>query len=780
MQQFVKNLTENWTLTLVPESRVRKDGFSPKRVAEVRSSGYVTVPAKVPGNFELDLFAAGLEPDPYFSQNPFRYQKYEDRHLFYCQEFESPIEEDEDTFFLFEGIDTVADIFLNGSRIGRTENMLIEHELPAKGLKKGKNELLVHIFPSVIEARKTELKPLSFAMRYNYDSLALRKAPSMYGWDIMPRFVSGGIWKPVKLLRKPRERIEQLAFYTTWIAPGKDRAGVNLFFGITSPEDSIRELTLSVHGVCGDSEFDSCQKLWHTYGLLRIEVNAPRLWYPKNAGAPDLYEIEVTLTRNGQLCDKKDLKFGIRTVELDRTSVTDETGKGEFCFRINGKKVFWLGSNWVPLDAFPSRNKELLPSALALLDEIGCNGVRCWGGNAYENDEFYDFCDEHGILVWQDFAMGCAVNPQTDEFAEKLRIEAEAVIKRLRNHASLVLWAGDNECDSAFLGWNGYRMDPNRNRLTREILPEAVRNNDFSRPYLPSSPYIDEEAFRTGRPTSEEHLWGPRDYFKGDFYSSSVCHFASETGYHGCPSPSSLKKMLAPDKVWPIDTPEGHANYDWICHAAQPEPTMDGPYAYRIRLMMDQVRTLFGELPETLDRFAKASQISQAEAFKYFIERFRMTKWRRTGIIWWNVIDGWPQISDAVVDWYRCKKLAYHYIRRSQDPLCLMLGEPENGKQTVYAVSDGCPDQTFRYTVTDLTGDRILLSGTGAFLTDQSHPVGSVEALEDYHFLLLEWETENGRKGSNHFVTRTRDISLSRYLLDLQKAGYDEFEGFEE
>jgi beta-mannosidase len=248
--------------------------------------------------------------------------------------------------------------------------------------------------------------------------------------------------------------------------------------------------------------------------------------------------------RDGVLCDEKDIRFGVRSVELIRTSTTDENGNGEFLFKINGKKIFCLGTNWVPLDAFHSRDLERLAPALEMIDDIGCNMIRCWGGNVYENDAFYEYCDEHGIMIWQDFGMGCGVYPQDACFAEKLRVEAVAVIKRLRQHASLILWAGDNEVD-VFSASDGFRRNPNHNILTRQILPQALRENDLVRPYLPSSPYVDEEAFQTRKPTSEEHLWGPRDYFKGNYYGTSKCHFASETGYHGCPSPKSLEKFIS-------------------------------------------------------------------------------------------------------------------------------------------------------------------------------------------------------------------------------------------
>ena len=269
-------------------------------------------------------------------------------------------------------------------------------------------------------------------------------------------------------------------------------------------------------------------------------------------------------------------------------------------------------------------------------------------------------------MIWQDFSMACGYYPQSESFYNKMHKEAVSVVPRLRNHPSVILWAGDNECDDSI---KSKQIDPNTNVITRKAIPSAISKEDSymgkdTRPYLPSSPYCDPVAFETKRPMSEEHLWGPRDYFKGNFYKTSVCCFASETGYHGCPAPDSLKKFIAPENLWPWrEAGENYANKAWLAHATCARTEKDHPFAYRIPLMTNQVVTLFGSEPEDLNLYALQSQISQAEAKKYFIERFRVTKWRRTGIIWWNLIDGWPQISDAIVDWYGTKKLAYSYIK---------------------------------------------------------------------------------------------------------------------
>ena len=526
----------------------------------------------------------------------------------------------------------------------------------------------------------------------------------------------------------------------------------------------IRKYRLKITGVCGDSVFQTERTLWHTGATFALHVPNAKLWWPHNYGDANLYHITAELFDGDTLVHVWENDTGIRTVQLDRTSTTNADGEGEFCFIVNGKRIFAMGSNWVPVDAYHSRDEERLPQILPMLTDIGCNIVRCWGGNVYENELFYDFCDQHGIMVWQDFAMACALYPQDDALTNAFKIEAETIVKLLRHHPSIVLWAGDNECDAATV-WGGEIRDPNENLITRKILPEAIRNLDYTRPYLPSSPYMDAEAVRTKEPTSEDHLWGPRDYFKGDYYRNTVCHFASETGYHGCPSPESLAKYIPADHLWPcLD------DKYWLCHAACMVSDHTDPFSYRIRLMWSQVETLFGKdgkATADLENFSRASQISQAEAKKYFIERFRLSKWRRTGIIWWNLIDGWPQISDAVVDYYGDKKLAYYYIKRSQKPFCLMFDEPHDGSLRLYAVNDTRADKTFRYTIED-DGGKILAEGTAFAKSDESTVIHTLPATEEKRYYIIRWDDGN-EGGMNHYFANIRDIDYDYYRTLLDK-----------
>ncbi len=732
-------------------------------ISDIEKTNMAIISAKVPGNFELDLEAAGVVPEIFFGQNIYHLYDYETCHMFYYRTFYYENDNNYDDMLVFEGIDCFAQVYIDGKLLFANDNMFIPVTVPLPSLTSGEHEIVVHISPAVIKAREITPSAYVSSMKYNADSLYVRKAPSQYGWDIMPRAVSGGIWKHVYIDRLPKASVKGTFLQT--VRCDKNEAVVKLFYDCRIPSGNIRNYLLKITCTCDDSTFGWEIPLWHTSGMVSQTVKTPKLWMPHNYGEANLYEIKAELFYKNELVHTHLSKTGMRTVALSRTSTTDAVGNGEFCFLVNGQKIFAMGTNWVPVDAFHSRDEERLPHILPMLTDLGCNIVRCWGGNVYENEIFYDYCDAHGIMVWQDFAMACAVYPQEQWFQDSLEREAQATVLRLRHHPSIVLWAGDNECDDAYWGV-GEGRNPNTNLLTRKVLPEVIRNLDYTRPYLPSSPYRDETAYRYGGAISEDHLWGPRDYFKGEFYKTSVCHFASETGYHGCPSPESLRKYISPDQLWPCLEQK-----DWICHASSMETEANAPYTYRIALMWQQVETLFGKNNKTtadLETFAIASQISQAEAMKYFIERFRLSKWRRTGIIWWNLIDGCPQISDAIVDYYYDKKLAYWYIKNSQQPVCMMFDEPVEGKAVLYAVNDTENDKTLHYQIIDDQG-QILLEADCISKANMSVPVGDIFMGEEKKFYTIRW-SDGDSNGVNHYFANIIDIDFDYYVSCAKKA----------
>jgi beta-mannosidase len=445
------------------------------------------------------------------------------------------------------------------------------------------------------------------------------------------------------------------------------------------------------------------------------------------------------------------------------------------------------GTNWVPLDAFHSRDAGRLAQALEMVADLGCNMIRCWGGNVYEQEAFFDWCDAHGVLVWQDFAFACCIYPQTEAFLAEVRHEAEETVQRLRNHACLAVWCGDNEIDMTY---HSQGRDPGRNRLTREVLPQVLERLDPQRAYLPSSPYIPPVLVQRAdawTATPEQHLWGPRGYYKSPFYTQHSAHFIGEIGYHGCPNVSSIERFITPEHLWPWQD-----NGEWQVHAVYhwQHPAIERD---RIRLMANQIRELFGQIPEDLPTFALASQITQAEAKKFFIESTRLRKWQTSGILWWNLLDGWPQFSDAVVDYYFGKKLAYHYIRRAQRPVCVFIGEPlqpypgpPQRKISVGEGDDASPIRGVRmgevgrglpliasndsrqaadlhFRVWDADTDQLTAEGEFSLPANQNWQVASipVEAGEQRLFL-IEWQV-GGEAYGNHYLYGAPPFSLERY-----------------
>lgn len=761
-----------WQLTVMHD-RDYQELKAPKNVIQdVREGKIPGIPADVPGNFELDLQACGLLPDAFTGSNVEKLQEYEDCHLFYYRRFEFEPQHKTIPRLVFEGLDTFADIYVNGQMVYQASNMLIPHLIPVEWLQQGEADIVVHIRPTLLEAKKKTPSIGTAAMKYNGPSLYVRKAPHMFGWDIAPRIVSGGIWRPVRLEYCPDMRIEEVYLATASVDTQNRSASVTLFYAVQYGNANISDFTLNCHAVCEDSSFTMKENLWFHSGRLHAQVHNACIWWPKGRGRQSLYTVTVNLEYRGKVVDTCIFRTGLRTVELNYSPVCPEYPDGEFDIKVNHESLFVLGTNWVPADAFHSRDIHRISGICDLVDDIGCNAIRCWGGNVYEDDVFFDLCDRKGIIVWQDFAMACGIYPQDAFMQDQLRTEVECIVKKLRNHPSLCIWAGDNECDMAFVNFLPLR-DPNRNVLTRRVIPEILSEQDYFRPYIPSSPYMDEVSFTNRSNTPEDHLWGPRDYYKGEYYKNSKARFVSEIGYHGCPSPASVKKFITPQNLWPIN------NREWLLHAASPEPDTSAPFGYRNDLMKSQVFNLFGKDMDSLQDFSLASQLSQSEAMKFFIEMFRSQRGFRRGIIWWNIMDGWPQFSDAVVDYYFTKKLSYGVIKRSQYPVCMMISDADGKLPMLFAVNDTKEDRTIDYNVYDAgNGRRLVAKGTAAVPKDSCAALEAVEPEPEQTLLIIDYKV-GGQAYRNHYLYGKPPFDF-RWLADImEKENFIKPEGFD-
>ena len=719
-----------------------------------------TIPATVPGSAATDLMRAMILPDVYTGPHALAARRWERTDFTYSATFTAPkLHPGERLELLFEGVDTAAAILVNGKPVATLANMFIPHavDITAGLVKKGPNSLTVIIRNAMDHAaeraRAWGIAAFQFShMASTFEAMYVRKAQHMFGWDIAPRLLFGGLWRPVALRVRAAAEILPDQFYFAVHAVDRDqrRAEINLTYGLAfAPDADWNAYELRIEGHCGDSTFHRQFPVHFTHANTRFTIENAHLWWPAGYGPADLYDVSLTLLYQGTPVDEYQTRVGLRTVALDLHTDAANPVNHRFAFSVNGVPVCVRGSNWVPADALHACDAERIPAILKLFTDSHCNIVRCWGGNVYEDHPFFEYCDEHGLLVWQDFMFGCARYPVHPEFLAQVRQEAEGIIRRLRNHPSLLLWAGDNEIDATFSWNNPGNTPPSMNPVSRGVLKEAVAFHDPFRPYLPSSPFIPDDLHFAGQEhgTPEQHLWGPRGYYKADFYAKNTAVFASEIGYHGMPARTSLERFLSPGKVW------GHFNNDeWILHAAEFTGRENGPMGKRNFLMLNQVKQLFGESVDAgnCDAFILASQITQAEAKKYFIEMFRSGKPRRTGIIWWNMIDGWPQFSDAVVDYYFEKKLAWDWIRRAQQPVCLMFREPVNGILELVAVNDTLEAAEGSFRVRRVDAADPVAAGT---FTVAANGIAAVARLPDDGrpaLFIIEWESAGG-KAWNHY-----------------------------
>ena len=761
------SLNGQWTLHFWPQPETPVT--SPEAM---RSISFRTISARVPGNVELDLLAAGLIKDPMIGANIWDIRPYEGYQWCYVRRFPTPEYRQEQKIFLsFGGIDCLADIWLNGTKVGSTENMFIEHSFDVTGmLEKDKdNELQVMIRSAVVEAQNYLLSPLvnKSTENANVESAFTRKAPHSYGWDIMPRLVSAGLWRNVELRIADPVRFTDVHWMTARTDVERRRANIIVDYQLKIPFEKLGKyqavITMKRNGK------EVYRRSWNVITFAarqNIALNDADFWWPRGYGDPALYEGEISIVdENGKMLASDRKNIGLRTVTLDFTELTSTENPGEFCFKVNGEKIFIKGTNWVPLDALHSRDMTHLSEIMKMAVDLNCNMLRCWGGNVYEDHAFFDLCDQNGILVWQDFSMACTPYPQTDDFAEKIKTEVTSVVLKLRNHASLALWAGNNENDES-LGYqlSAFSINPNKDRISRKIIPEILFELDPTRPYLPSSPYYTQAYYDAGRNADllpERHLWGPRGYYKAPFYTDVNAHFVSEIGYHGCPNRESLEKMFGKDDVYPWKKGTFEWNEQWQIKAVRVHEyshSLDG----RNNLMLNQIKELFGEVPTDLDRFIFASQVVQAEAKKFFIEFWRYDKFRRTGILWWNLRDGWPIISDAITDYYFGKKLAYYYIKRVQYDACVMILDADNGNHPVVAVNDTRTEKQGSVVVKDLNTKEVIFSNKFTIPVNGKTLVGNIPQNNQQSMWLIEYTIEN-EKFVNHYLAGKAPFKLKDY-----------------
>lgn len=630
--------------------------------------------ATVPGTIHTDLFENQLIPDPFLGTNEKQLQGIENENWEYETKFQLSKSElkNENIDLIFEGLDTYATIYLNGKLLLKTDNMFRTWQTSVKNnLKIGENQLKI-CFESASKFGKEEAKKLPYTLPGD-EKVFTRKAQYHFGWDWGPRFVTCGIYKPIKLHFWNQVKIENVRYEQISLT---DELG-KLNFVVTVNCEKAGNYNLKVY----DKSRSFNLKKGENKIQFPYEITKPKLWWCNGLGAANLYDFQINISKNNKIIDSRKLKIGLRTIELIQEK--DDVGKS-FYFILNGKPVFMKGANYIPPDNFlPRVTNATYNKIVKNAVDANMNMIRVWGGGVYADEAFYEACDANGILVWQDFMFACAMYPSNEKFLNNVKQEVIDNVNRLQNHPSIALWCGNNENDEGWKNWgwqkqynysksdstaiwNGYK------KLFHEVIPQTLDSllSKEKNIYWPSSPSIGwgrKESLLQG----DSHYWGVwwgMEPF--EIYKKKVGRFMSEYGFQGMPSLETFIKFANFDNL--------NLNSD-VVKAHQKHPT--GYQTIQTYMERDY------QIPTKFEHYIYVSQLLQAEGMKTAVEAHRRAKPYCMGSLFWQLNDCWPVTSWSSVDYFGNWKAVQYQVKQSFENILISVNEEEN-KYKIYIIND--------------------------------------------------------------------------------------------
>ena len=657
----------------------------------------INMQVDVPSVVQQSLYENGIIPHPYLGTVENDLLWISDHVWDYTLRFDV----DQELFgkevveLVFEGLDTYADISLNGYELISVDNQFREWKVDVKPYLKEKDNLLVVRFIGYDSAIMVLYDNVLPVLPEKY--AVSRKAPYQHGWDWAPKYKNVGIWKPVKLMGWNEARLEDA--YAVTCSADTEHAVLTLHLDVENATDGGYEVVVSTGSTTLTSRSLSLSK-GRQHKVLPVFIQDPQLWWPNEMGEQPLYDFEVVLKKGDRVLDTKRFKTGIRTFEM--VDEPDSIGRA-FYFKVNGVPIYAKGANYVPEEMIETWiNADNTLRLLRMAKEAHFNMLRVWGGGIYPSDDFFNICDSLGILVWQDFMYAGTMYPGDKTFLDNARIEAEEQIRRLASHPSLALWCGGNEISEGYYNWGwqkslGWSEEDNQaikedyDQLFKYILPWSVEIYDGSRPYWPSSP-----SKGWGRPESltegDVHYWGvwwgEQPY---EMYREKVGRFNSEYGYQSYPDYSTLQK-IAQGKALSKDAKVIEA------HQKHPRGT---------RQIDDFIKRYYPNVhPKDFEEYVHLSQLSQAYGMEIAIEAHRTAKPYNMGTLYWQLNDAWPVTSWSSIDYYGNPKVFHERLKTLYAPVLLSVDRKDYG---VFVTSDLMRDidGTLFVTVCD-QGDRPL------------------------------------------------------------------------
>jgi beta-mannosidase len=628
------------------------------------------ISATVPGSVYSDLINAGKMNDPYFRDNELQALKLMEHDYEYAGEFsaEEEFRNQEEVYLHFDGLDTLADIYLNKKLIGNTNNMHRTWEFEVSDILKAEDNELRILFhsPTKFIEESYQKEPIGGSEDAMRGFPRLRKAHCMFGWDWGPRLPDAGIFREISLIGVTYARFESVYItqrhetervYLNFFVNAKQSHGC----GICRLDRKNEKYTYRVT-ITEPNENGSVAAV-HTYAASpeQILIENPQLWWPNGYGKHPLYGIKVELIKDGELLDIWEKRIGLRTMTVCRKK--DKYGEA-FAHEVNGIKIFAMGADYIPEDNIlsrctPNRTKKLLEQCRA----ANYNMIRVWGGGYYPPDYFWDACDELGFIVWEDFMFACAVYDLTEEFEENIRQEFIDNIRRIRHHASLGLWCGNNEIEMVIdIGAENCTLKQKADyvKLYEYIIPKILKEEDPQTFYWPASP------------SSGGSFDNPNDENRGDVHYWDVWHgnkpiteyrkfffrYVSEFGFQSFPSLKTIETF----------TKEEDRNiFSYVMEKHQRNSNANG------KIMSYMGYTFL--YPSDFDTLIYASQLLQAEAMRYGVEHFRRNRGRCMGAIIWQLNDCWPVASWSSIDYYGRWKALHYYEKRFFAPLLISCAE---------------------------------------------------------------------------------------------------------
>lgn len=653
----------------------------------------VWMPASVPGTVHADLMANEVIADPHYRLNEREVQWIEDEDWVYKASFE--VEESllskNRLEMHFDGLDTYADVYLNDSLILEADNMFVGWKVDVKDfIRAGNNELRI-FFHSPVRRGLEKLQKIDYLIpaineqvpENERTSAFTRKAPFHYGWDWGPRLVTSGVWRPVKLKAWHYAMIQDVHIETH--AVSKELASLSGQVTIDVEVPGLYTVSLLINGKPSGVR----QKLSLDRGLndfsFDFDIENPNLWWTNGLGDPYLYDFLFRLEGDAHLVDRFNLSYGVRTLRL--VQKPDEVGRS-FYFELNGVPVFMKGANVIPPETLtPSVTRERYRRVIQDAVDANMNMLRVWGGAIYKEDYFYDLCNRNGILVWQDFMFACNLQPGDEAHLENIRKEAVYNVKRLRNHASLALWCGNNENLHGWHNWGWNEMyEPEvrdfmwrtYERIFHEILPDVVAKYNPKTAYWSSSPssYGNTLADRKSGTEHDWNIWFRERPFSA--YGENVPRFVSEYGMQSFPNMHTIRSFST-EGDWNMNSQvmrhRQRGDMPWIA------PGFDG------NDMIKRYMARYYKVPDNFEHFVYVSQLLQAKAYTTAIEAHRRNMPHCMGSLFWQINDSWPTISWSTVDYYGRWKAAHYAVRMAYEEIIVSV-EVKEDHVRVFLVSD--------------------------------------------------------------------------------------------